>query len=194
MEKRIAPYFDIPFQHSSNEVLKAMHRRGTKEDYVKLINKIREKVPNAILRTTYIVGFPGESDADFEDLLDFTRISRFDHMGAFKYSREENTLSYSYPHQIDEKLKASRLKKLMETQKSISYQNNKSHIGEIMEGIVINYNPTNKLYEMRSYWNAPDDIDGKITFSSDKKLAIGEVVKIKITNAFVYDLYGEFIK
>ena len=125
--------------------------------------------------------------------MDFTRINRFDHMGAFKYSREDKTAAYSLPNQIDEKIKAKRLKEIMEVQKSISYQNNKAHIDEVMEGIVINYNPTNHTYELRSYWNAPDDIDGKISFVSKEKLEIGQIVKVKITNAFIYDLYGEAI-
>ena len=192
-ESRIAPYFDIPFQHSSDPLLKAMHRRGTRKDYVELINKIRSKVPNAILRTTYIVGFPGESEEDFMDLVDFTRSMRFDHMGAFKYSREENTPAYSLPNQIDEKLKAKRLKEIMEVQKAISYANNKTHIGEVMEGIVINYNPVNKIYELRSYWNAPDDIDGKILFHSSKELKEGDKVKVIIKESYVYDLYGEIV-
>ena len=191
-EKRIAPYFDIPFQHSSNKILKAMHRRGSKEEYNSLIKKIRNKIPHAVLRTTYIVGFPGESDEDFLDLVDFTRFNRFDHMGAFTYSREENTLAYSLPHQIDEKVKIDRLTKIMNEEKNISYQNNKARIGEVMEGIVIKKNKDN-LYELRSYWNAPDDIDGKISFSSNKELSLGDIVKVKITNAFVYDLYGELI-
>jgi len=191
---RIAPYFDIPFQHSSTPLLKSMLRRGTHEDYQTLINKIREKIPHAVLRTTYIVGFPGETEDDFVNLVAFTKLNKFDHMGAFKYSREDGTKSYSYPNQISDALKAGRLNKIMEVQKKISYQNNKERIGEIMHGIVTEYNPDNKVYSLRSYWNAPDDIDGKISFTSSKNHRIGDEVNVKITSAFVYDLFGELVE
>lgn len=191
--KSIAPYFDIPFQHSSDNVLKNMLRRGTNKDYQNLIDNIRENIPNAILRTTYIVGFPNESEDDFVNLVSFTKRNKFDHMGAFKYSREDNTKAYNYKNQIPESLKGARLNKIMDVQKKISYEINKKHIGEIMEGIVIGYNENNKLYSLRSYWNAPDDIDGNITFKSDKPLNKGDIVKVKITSAFIYDLYGEIV-
>ena len=191
---RIAPYFDIPFQHSSDKVLSAMLRRGTEASYQELIDKIRREIPHAILRTTYIVGFPGETDDDFVNLVAFTKKNKFDHMGAFTYSREDGTKAYDYPGQVSEALKKGRLNKIMEVQKKISYQNNKARIGEVMEGIVVEYNPTNKVYGLRSYWNAPDDIDGKISFVSNKELKIGDVVKVKITNAYIYDLFGEVIE
>ena len=191
---RIAPYFDIPFQHSSDHVLSAMLRRGTSASYQELIDKIRAKIPNAILRTTYIVGFPGETDDDFVNLVSFTKKNKFDHMGAFTYSREDGTKAYDLADQVPEALKKARLSKIMEVQKKISYQNNKARIGEVMEGIVVEYNPTNKVYGLRSYWNAPDDIDGKISFVSNKELKIGDVVKVKITNAYIYDLFGEVVE
>lgn len=191
---KIAPYFDIPFQHSSTPVLKAMLRRGGHEEYQNLIDTIREKIPHAILRTTYIVGFPGETDDDFVDLVSFTKHNKFDHMGAFKYSREDGTKAYDYKDQISDALKAGRLHKIMDVQKKISYEVNKTHIGEVMHGFVTSYNPSNKVYELRSYWNAPDDIDGKISFVSSKDLKLGEEVDVKITNAFVYDLFGELVE
>ena len=171
-----------------------MLRRGTKEDYQALINKIREKIPHAVLRTTYIVGFPGETEEDFVELVAFTKLNSFDHMGAFKYSREDHTKAFSYDNQIDEKLKVARLNHLMDLQKKISYKKNKEHIGEIMEGIVVEARPNEKLYLLRSYWNAPDDIDGKISFVSTKEHKIGDIVKVKITNAYIYDLFGEVVE
>lgn len=191
---KVAPYFDIPFQHSSNAILKAMNRRGTREEYIELINKIRREIPHAILRTTYIVGFPGESEDDFVDLVKFTKEVRFDHMGAFKYSREDGTKSYSFNNQIDEALKVGRLNKIMDVQKKISYEKNKEHIGEMMSGIVIGYNEKSNQYSLISYWNAPDDIDGNIYFESNKPLNLGDEVKVKIKSAFVYDLYGELVE
>lgn len=192
--KVIKPYFDIPFQHSSDSILKDMHRRGNKEEYEQLLVRIRKAIPNAVIRTTYIVGFPNEKDEDFANLVDFTSKSRFDHMGAFKYSREDHTVAFCLDNQVAEKIKEERLSKIMDIQKKISYQNNKARIGEIMEGIVIGYNPKNKVYSLRSYWNAPDDIDGKISFVSNKEHKIGEIVKVKITSAFVYDLFGEVVE
>lgn len=191
--KAVAPYFDIPLQHASNNVLKGMLRRGTKEDYQALLDKIRTKIPHAVLRTTYIVGFPGESDDDFAELVQFTKQNCFDHMGAFKYSREDHTKADKYENQVDEKLKVARLHHIMDVQKKLSYKKNKEHIGEVMEGIVIQANPKDKLYQLRSYWNAPDDIDGKISFTSEKELHTGEIVQVKITSAFVYNLYGEIV-
>ena len=190
-EPRLTPYFDIPIQHSSTKVLESMHRRGDHDFLVDLFNnRVRKVVPNAILRTTFIVGFPGETDEDFNNLLDFIDLIKFDHLGAFTYSREEGTVSYDYKNQIDEDTKIERYEKLMKKQKVISYQKNKSHIGEVMEGLVVGYDNKNDLYLLRSGWNAPDDIDGKITFKSNRKLVLGEQVKVKITNAFVYDLDG----
>ena len=187
----IAPYFDIPFQHSSDPLLKRMNRRGTKKEYMDLIHRIREKIPNAILRTTYIVGFPGETLDDFNDLIDFTREVECDHMVAFKYSREDGTASYKFKNQVKDEEKARRYNSIMQIQKSISYHKNKEHINEVMHGFVIGFDPKANQYQLRSYWNAPDDIDGNIFFSSDKTHQIGDEVDVKIESVFVYDLYGK---
>ena len=186
----VAPYFDIPFQHSSDPLLKRMNRRGTRKEYTELIHLIRKEIPNAILRTTYIVGFPGETYEDFDDLVSFTKEIEFDHMGTFKYSREDGTASYNFKDQIDDKIKGMRYNTIMQIQKSISYKKNKEHIGEVMEGIVTAFDPKSNQYSLRSYWNAPDDIDGNIFFKSEKPLNIGDFVKVKIDSAFVYDLFG----
>ena len=188
---RIKPYFDIPFQHASNKILKAMHRRENKQTYIELINKIRKEIPNAVIRTTYIVGFPDESDDDFNELIEFNQLCQFDHMGAFAYSREDGTFAYKLDNQIDEKTKKVRLNKIMSLQKKISYSNNKKHVGEVMDGIITNIDKINNIYYLRSYWNAPDDIDGNITFKANKEHKIGDEIRVKITSAFVYDLYGE---
>ena len=188
-EKRLTPYFDVPIQHSEDHILKDMNRRGDKKDLVNLFKKIRAKVPNAILRTTVMVGFPGETKKDFDNLKEFIKTIRFDHLGAFKYSREENTLAYDYPHQVRESTKEKRLNEIMKLQQSISYKKNKEHIGSVMTGLVIG--KEKDLYLLRSYFNAPDDIDGKIFFKSSRNLTLGEKVKVKITDSFIYDLLGE---
>ena len=191
-EKRLTPYFDIPIQHSEDHILKDMNRRGNKEFLRNLFNKIKTKVPNAILRTTVMVGFPGETEEDVDNLIEFVKEIGFDHLGAFTYSREEGTKSYDFVNQIDEKTKKARLDRLMRAQQGVSYKRNKTHIGEIMEGLVVG--KEKGQYLLRSYWNAPDDVDGKIFFDSDESLNEGDIVKVKINEAFVYDLLGEQVK
>ena len=191
-EERLTPYFDIPIQHSEDHILKDMNRRGDKAFLKALFKKIRDKVPHAVLRTTVMVGFPGETEEDFNNLKAFINEIGFDHLGVFSYSREENTPSYDYPNQIEEKIKEKRKDELMHLQQTISYRKNKTHIGETMTGLVIG--KENNMYLLRSYWNAPDDVDGKIYFNSDKELKLGQKVNVKITDAFVYDLMGEEIK
>jgi ribosomal protein S12 methylthiotransferase len=191
--KSIAHYFDIPVQAGSDHLLKAMRRHGDKAQMMQLFKTIKAKVPDAILRTTLIAGFPGESAKDQAETLQFLKDVRFDHMGCFTYSREEGTAAYSFSHQIPEKTKQARYGELMKLQKQISYEKNKARIGQVMEGLVVGYDAPHDLYSLRSTWNAPDDIDGTISFASGRPLALGEVVRVKITGAFVYDLFGERI-
>lgn len=191
-EPRLTSYFDIPIQHSETHILKMMNRRGSKEELLSLFNKIRTRVPHSIIRTTIMVGFPGEKEEDIDNLLKFMEEVKFDHLGVFTYSREEDTPSYDYPHQIEEKVKQDRMNRVMKAQQSISYKNNKKHIGEVMEGMI--FVKEHNHYLLRSYFNAPDDIDGRIVVNSNKPLNIGDIVKVKITDAFVYDLMGEVIE
>lgn len=191
-EKRLTPYFDIPIQHSEDSVLKNMNRRGDKQYLLNLFNKIKNTVPNAILRTTVMVGFPGESEEDFNNLVDFIKQVEFDHLGCFTFSKEEDTLAFKYKNQIDEETKKRRKDIIMKEQSRISYRKNKAHIGEIMEGLIIE--KKNNGYKLRSYYNAIDDIDGSIIVNSNLDLSLGQKVKVKITNAFVYDLLGEIVE
>ena len=190
-EEKLTPYFDIPIQHSEDNILKAMNRRGDKKYLTNLFNKIRNKIPHAILRTTVMVGFPGETEKDFNNLMKFIEDIKFDHLGAFKYSKEEGTASYNFPHQVRENTKQRRLEALMELQQKISYEQNKKHIGGTMTGLVVG--KENGYYLLRSYFNAPDDVDGKILFSSSKSLEEGDKVKVLIKESYVYDLYGEIV-
>ena len=191
-EPRLTSYFDIPIQHSETHILKAMNRRGSKEELLSLFNKIRTKVPHSIIRTTIMVGFPGETEEDISNLISFMKEVKFDHLGVFTYSREEDTPSFDYPNQIEEEVKQDRMNKVMKTQQAISYSNNKKHIGEVMEGMI--FVKEHNHYLLRSYFNAPDDIDGRIVVNSSRPLNIGDIVKVKITDAFVYDLMGEVIE
>ena len=188
-EEKLTPYFDIPIQHSEDKILKSMNRRGDKEYLTELFTKIRNKISHAILRTTVMVGFPGETESDFKGLMKFIEEIKFDHLGAFKYSKEEGTASYSFPHQVRENTKQRRLEEVMELQQKISYEQNKKHIGEVMTGLVVG--KENGYYLLRSYFNAPDDVDGKILFSSSKTLNEGDKVDVLIKESYVYDLYGE---
>ena len=190
-EEKLTPYFDIPIQHSEDQILKSMNRRGDKAYLINLFNKIRTKIPSAIIRTTVMVGFPGETEKDFDNLMKFIEEVKFDHLGAFKYSKEEGTASYNFPHQVREKTKQRRLDALMELQQKISYEQNKQHINEVMTGLVVG--KENDYYLLRSYYNAPDDVDGKILFSSSKTLNEGDKVKVLIKESYVYDLYGVLI-
>lgn len=191
-EKRLTPYFDIPIQHSEDKILKAMNRRGDKAYLTNLFKKIKTKIPNAVLRTTVMVGFPGETKQDFDNLLKFIEEVKFDHLGGFTYSKEEGTKSYDFPHQVRQATKQKRLDELMVLQQKISYDSNKRHIGEIMNGLVVG--KENGYYLLRSYWNAPDDVDGKILFSSKEELNEGDIVNVIIKESYVYDLYGEIVK
>ena len=190
-EEKLTPYFDIPIQHSEDKILKAMNRRGDKAYLTSLFNKIRTKIPHAIIRTTIMVGFPGETEKDFSNLMKFVEQIKFDHLGAFKYSKEEGTASYNFLHQVRESTKQRRLDALMELQQKISYEQNKRHVNEVMTGLVVG--KENGYYLLRSYFNAPDDVDGKIVFSSPKELKEGDKVKVLIKESYVYDLYGELV-
>lgn len=187
--KIIAHYFDIPVQCASDKLLKLMKRHVTQKETMELFRKIKIKCPDAILRTTLISGFSGETIDDQRKTIEFLKDVKFDHMGCFTYSPEEGTAGYYLPHRVRQSTRERRKEELLNVQKGISYSNNKSHIGEIMEGIVIG--GSDGSYQLRSYWNAPDDIDGHIYFKSRKELKSGDIVKVKITNAFIYDLDGE---
>ena len=185
----IMPYFDIPIQHSSNHVLALMKRSGTREKYLEVINKIKKEIPNAILRTTLIVGFPGESKEDFEDLKDFVKEVKFDHLGVFAFSNEEDTEAYSMDNQVDEKIAKAREKEIMQIQKRISLSLNKNRINEIHDVLIEDFDGNN--YYGRSYLYAPDAEDGYFIIKSQKNLIIGEYVKVKINAVTAYDVLGE---
>lgn len=185
---KMVPYFDLPFQHASNRILRLMNRRGKKEDYIKLINRIRLEIPHAILRATFIVGFPGETREDIEELAAFIKEIEFNHIGVFTYSKEEGTRSYAMESHINEEEKNKRKDYLMNLQKSISLKKNMALIGQKMSGYIIYYEKNKGRYLMRTYFNAPDEIDGNIYLYSNNKFEIGDKLDIEITSAFIYDL------
>lgn len=187
-EKRLTPYFDIPIQHSEDKILKAMNRRGDKQFLLNLFKKIKSKVPNAILRTTVMVGFPGENEEDVDNLIEFMNEIKFDHLGAFSFSKEEGTKAYNMKNQISEKIKKQRLDRVLRAQQKISYQKAKTHLNEVMDGIIVGFD--NNYALVRNYWNAPDDVDGQIYVKTNKEHKIGERISFTINQALVYDLFG----
>lgn len=193
-EERLTPYFDLPIQHSSSRLLQSMNRRGDREFLLSLIKKIRDKVPNAILRTTLIVGFPGETEEDIEDLKSFIQEVKFDHLGCFTYSLEEGTVSATFENQIDEETKQQRYESIMEIQAQISLNNNKKRVGQIFKGIIIDYDEEHDDYLFRCAWNAPDDIDGNIYIKSEEPLEEGKEISVVIEDYDTYNLYGRIIE
>lgn len=187
-EEKICNYIDIPIQHGSNKILKLMGRYTTKEKILDLIYKLREKMPDITIRTTFIVGFPGEGQEEFEELVDFIKEAEFDKLGVFTYSREEDTPAYKLPNQIDEDIKLQRQEVLMSLQMDISLKKNNSCVGRILKVLVEDYE--DGQYVGRTYRDAPE-IDGLVYFTSDKEIEIGEFADVLITEATDYDLLGE---
>lgn len=181
----ICKYLDLPLQHASNKILKAMNRRGTIEEAERLLLHAREM--GFTLRTTFIVGFPGETEEDFQELMDFTRRMRFDRMGAFAYSVEEDTPGASMPDQVPEEIKQRRLNQLMELQAEISRELGEERVDTVCRVLVTGFEEG--FYTGRSAMEAPDS-DGVIYFTAEKELAPGEFVTVKIVRADTYDLYG----
>lgn len=189
-EEKVCSYIDIPLQHSDKTVLKNMNRVGDGEDYRALISKMRKAIPGLALRTTFMVGFPGETDEQFENLCKFTEDVKFDKMGCFTFSPEEDTPAYDMQNQIDDDVKVRRQEVLMNKQYSITEELNKQRIGRIYKVIIDTFD--GEKYVGRSYMDSPE-IDSGIIFTSDNNLNIGDFVNVEITDYNGYDLIGEAI-
>ena len=187
---KIIPYIDMPIQHSSDKILKLMNRKTTKEDIVKIITKLRNDVPSICIRTTIIVGFPGETEEDFEDLKSFVKEMRFDKLGVFTYSREKLSKSYDFEGQVLEEVKEKRKKELLDIQKTIVEEKNNEKLGKVYEAIVEGKMTNLKnTYLVRPYFNARD-IDDKVLIKSDKTLISGDFINVMIKKVNGYDLEG----
>lgn len=187
----IVNYFDIPIQHASFKLLKRMNRRGSKETVRNLVNKIRSKMPDAIIRTTLIVGFPGETYKDHEELKEFISEIKFERLGAFTYSDEEGTKSFEMDKKVSDKTKNKRYNEILEIQNEIATNFNKSRVGKIYEVLVESFDEDLLMYKTRSIYEAPDDADGYIYVPGE--LTEGDFVKVKIISEYEYDLIGEII-
>ncbi len=188
-EEKICNYLDIPIQHASDSVLKAMNRRSNKADLISKLDRIREKIPDIRIRTTLITGFPGETEEDHEELLEFVKSQRFARLGVFAYSMEEGTAAGEMEDQIDEEVKSQRLDELMRTQMEISLENNRELIEEIMD-VIVDERDEGGCYIGRTRYDAPE-IDNSVIFTSDRELTPGNIVRVRINDAFDYDLTGE---
>lgn len=192
-EKKLCRYLDIPLQHAGNNMLKLMNRRGGREYIVRLIKKIRLAVPEITLRTSFIVGFPGETNNDFQELLDFMAEVKFDRVGVFIYSREEGTTAAEMPGQVPDEVKKERYNKAMALQQKISLEKNRSKVGKVMTVLVEGCSSVKRgIYTGRSEGDAPD-IDDKVFFKSNSDLRPGDIVKVLIKGAREYDLTGELV-
>ena len=190
--EKICNYFDIPIQHISNPVLKKMNRKSNEESIKELIKKIRKEIPNVIIRTSLIVGFPGETQEDFEKLCEFVKTAKFDRMGAFTYSKEDGTPAERLPNQIHGNTKKARYNKIMKIQKEISDQKGKEKIGKAYEVLVENKSFDGKYLVGRTYMDVPDE-DGVVYIESSDTSLIGKFIKVKITDYSDYDLVGKIL-
>lgn len=188
----LAPYFDIPIQHASSKILQLMGRRYTTSDLEALFNRIRSRIPQAALRTTVIVGFPGETNEDFKELFDFVEKTRFDHLGVFTYSDSEDLPSHLLPHQVPKKTAEQRKRRLMQHQQKLSAQNNQKYLGRSLTVLVESCQEEN-LFLGRCLFQAPE-VDGLVYLHTPKEkpaCTVGQFCETRITDTLEYDLIGE---
>lgn len=187
---KVLPYFDIPMQHADRQMLERMNRRGTKEDVLKLVEKIRSTFADPTLRTTFIVGFPGENRETMDELLQFVREVRWDRMGAFTYSPEEDTPGSLMKPVCEESIKQQYLDELMKLQEQIAWENQQKKLGKVIEVLVEDKDGLTNRYRGRSAWDAPDEVDGMVIFRSDRAIEPGTFVQVRITEVLVHDVIG----
>ncbi len=187
---KVIKYIDIPLQHADDKVLKLMNRKGTGAGYLELINKLKKEIPDIAIRSTFITGFPQESEDAFNNLVDFIKKAKLFNAGFFAYSREEGTPAYRLDGQIDEKIKQKRLKKLYSVQQKVVQKNNEQFIDKVLTVTAEGFDQNEMVYFGRAYFNAPD-IDGKVYFFSADEVEKGVSYQVKITQITGYDLYGE---
>ena len=188
-EEKIVKYVDIPLQHASNEVLRRMRRPDTKEQITALLKKLRERVPGVVIRSTFIVGFPGETEEQFQELKDFIQEQRFDHAGFFTYSKEEDTPAANMDGQVDDDVMQDRYHEIKAVQSLISQEINESLVNQVLEVIVEGHTEDGTSYG-RSYRQA-DDVDDLVYIEDDTTSKVGDIVKVRILQGFTEDLVGE---
>ncbi len=187
---KICNYIDMPIQHADNYILRRMARRTTVEEITEKISYMRKTLKNCYIRTSIIVGFPGETDEHFDNLYEFVKRTRFDRMGVFTFSCEEGTAAADFDSQVDEDIKQERFNRLMELQQQISYELNREKIDTTIEVIVEGYDETNYLFYGRSRGDSID-VDGKVYFGTEDEVECGDIINVKILDASEYDLTGQ---
>lgn len=188
-EEKLVKYVDIPLQHANNEILRAMHRPDTKEEISALLAKLRQRIPGVVIRSTFIVGFPGETDAQYQELKSFLEEQRFDHVGIFTYSKEEDTAAADMPNQVPEEIMEDRYHDLKAVQSLISQELNQQLEGQVLEVLVEGHTDDGMPYG-RSYRQA-DDVDDNIYIEGDTASQVGDMVRVRILQGFTEDLVGE---
>ena len=192
-EEKVCHYLDIPIQHSEDSVLRHMGRRTCKKDIVELIAKLRIRIPDIAIRTTLIAGFPGETEADHEVLMEFVNESEFDRLGVFTYSPEEGTPAASFPDQIENEVAEKWRDDIMALQQEVSYDKNQELLGKTLTVLIEGYVAEDDVYVGRTYRDAPD-VDGMVFVDAPYELMSGTFVQVRITDANEYDLTGEMIE
>ena len=191
-EPKVCKYVDLPLQHAHNSVLKSMHRPDTQEQMIALIKKLRERIPGVTIRSTFIVGFPGETDAQYQTLRNFLIEQRLDKVGVFTYSREEDTPAYNMENQISEEVMQERYHDLMSVQSKISEEVNQSFEGKVIEVLVEGRDEGQPNIAVgRSYREAPEEVDGQVYIEGDTTSKPGDIIKVRVLQGFTYDVVGE---
>jgi ribosomal protein S12 methylthiotransferase len=186
---RIVKYIDMPMQHISDHMLSAMNRHGDSALIRSVVEKLRREIPEIVIRTTFITGFPGETEEDFEELCTFVREMEFDHVGVFPYSREEDTPAYDFPDQIDSQVAQDRADMIMADQMEINARKNEAKVGKIIKVLCEDYDAVSEIHFGRSEADAPE-IDGKVYFRAPGRIAPGSFMYVKIREVSEYDLIG----
>ncbi len=189
---KVCNYIDIPMQHADAKILKAMNRRGSKEELLALVEKLRAKIPDIIIRTTFITGFPGETDEEFTTLSEFVNEAKLDRVGCFAYSREEGTVAYDLPEQVDPEVAAERAEVIMNQQYRIVDEKLEALMGKTVDVLVEGYDQYTDSYYGRTYMDAPD-IDNNVMFTSGYSIDDGEIVPVEIFDRDEYSLIGEAV-
>lgn len=189
-EEKVCNYIDMPIQHSENQILQRMGRRTSREDLIEVIQKLRKNIPDIAIRTTLITGFPGETQEDHQGLMDFVKACKFERLGVFTYSPEENTLAAEFEDQIDEGVKEQRRDEIMTLQQEISFEHTQELVGKVIRVMVEGYLYEDDIYVGRSYMDAPK-VDGCVFINSQEELMTGEFVYVKIIQGREYDVIGE---
>lgn len=193
-DPRICRYLDMPIQHINNQMLKSMHRATSREDIISTIQKLRERLPGVVIRTSLIVGFPGETEEQFEELAAFIQEYPLDNIGIFKYSREPQSYSYNLPDQISDEVKQKRYHRLMQIQKKVVKKRNKALIGTVVDAVIEGYHPESQLLMRARYYGQCPEIDGQIIINDGRKVkAFGALHRVQITDVADYDLIGKVL-